>query len=46
MSGDDGLKLNSKGELSVRRAIRPKDTKLGLDQPRQLCQEKHTSDMK
>lgn len=35
MSGDDGLKLDSKGELSVRRDIRPKDTKMELDEPEQ-----------
>lgn len=46
MSGDDGFKLNSKGELSVRRDTRPKDTKSGMDQSRQLCQEKNASDMK
>lgn len=33
MSEDDGLKLDSKGELSVRRDIRPKDTKMELDEP-------------
>ena len=35
MSDDDGLKLDSKGELSVRRDIRPKDTKMELDEPEQ-----------
>lgn len=35
MSEDDGLKLDSKGELSVRRDIRPKDTKMELDEPEQ-----------
>lgn len=35
MSGDYSLKLDSEGELSVRRDIRPKDTKMGLDQPEQ-----------
>ena len=29
MSEDDGLELDSKGELYVRRDIRPKDTKTG-----------------
>ena len=33
MSEDDGLKLDSKGELSVRRDIRSKDTKMELDEP-------------
>lgn len=29
MSGDDDLKLDSEGELSVQRDIGPKDTKMG-----------------
>lgn len=35
MSEDDGLKLDSKAELSFRRDISPKDTKMKLDQPEQ-----------
>lgn len=46
MSGDDGLKLDSKGELSFRRDIRPKDTKMRLGQPGQLYQEENTSHVK
>lgn len=33
MSGNDHLKLDSKGELSVRSDVRPKDMKMGLYQP-------------
>jgi hypothetical protein len=33
MSGDDHLKLDSKGELSVKSDVRPKDMKMGLYQP-------------
>lgn len=49
MSGDDGLKLDSEGELSVRRDIRPKDKTRGqtsLGRSKNYTREKITSDIK
>lgn len=48
MSGDDGLKLDSKGELSVRRDSKSKDTKSELDQlhcKQNYLREKHLSEI-
>lgn len=49
MSGDDGLKLDGEGELSVRRDIRPKDKTKGWISPgrnKKYTRGKITSDIK